>query len=160
VRAVCFQPPRYRVFSRNAARGWTRAARCCLILLACLAQLLVPAQHRHMHGIASHATVSFAAATGSGLTLASFDAENSGVHCASAFAHAGAHDDGVPAPCQHDNCPCCPLVHAAAGILPTETTRVAYAPRLSEAIAPPARLGTLTRFAAFAGQPRAPPILI
>jgi hypothetical protein len=37
---------------------------------------------------------------------------------------------------------------------------VVYAPRLSEAVAPPERLGTITRFAAFAGQPRAPPILI
>jgi hypothetical protein len=92
--------------------------------------------------------------------LASFDAEQSGVRCAPDFTHSGSHDDGTPLPCQHDNCPCCPTVHAAAGILPADTTRVAYAPRLSEAVAPPARLGTFTRFAAFAGQPRAPPILI
>ncbi|MGO9234326.1 MAG: DUF2946 family protein [Methylocella sp.] len=160
VRAASFQPPRHRDFSRNDARGWTRAVRCCLVLFACLAQLLVPAQHQHAPGFASHTIVFTTVATSSGLTLASFDAEQSGVRCAPDFAHSGSHDDGTPPPCQHDNCPCCPTVHAAAGILPADTTRVAYAPRLSEAVAPPARLGTFTRFAAFAGQPRAPPILI
>ena len=160
MRAACFQPHRHRVTSRNTASAWSRAARCCLVLLACLAQLLVPAQHRHAPAIASHSIVFIPAATSSGLTLASFDAEQSGVRCAPDFAHSGSHDDGTPPPCQHDNCPCCPTVHAAAGILPAETTRVVYAPRLSEAVAPPARLGTFKRFAAFAGQPRAPPILI
>jgi hypothetical protein len=46
------------------------------------------------------------------------------------------------------------------GILPQETARAAYAPPHSTTVAPPALLGTLKRFAAFAGQPRAPPILI
>lgn len=160
MRAACFHPPRHRVISRNAASAWSRAARCCLVLLACLAQLLVPAQHRHAPAIASHSIVFITAATSSGLKLASFDAEQSGVRCAPDLAHSGSHDDGTPPPCQHDNCPCCPTVHAAAGILPADTTRVAYAPRLSEAVAPPALLGTITRFAAFTGQPRAPPILI
>jgi hypothetical protein len=160
VRAVCLQSPRHRVFSRNPARGWTRALRCSLILFACLAQLLGPAQHRHAPGLASHTIVFTTLATDSGLTLASFDAEKSGVRCQADLTNAGSHDDGTPPPCPHDNCPCCPPVHATAGILPADTTRVAYAPRLSEAVAPPALLGTFTRFAAFAGQPRAPPILI
>ena len=160
MRAGSFQPHYHRIFSRNATKALSRAARCCLVLFACLAQLLVPAQHRHAPAIASHSIVFITAATSSGLTLARFDAEQAGVRCAPDFAHSGSNDDGTPPPCQHDNCPCCPTVHAAAGILPTETTRVAYAPRLSEAVAPPARLGTFTRFAAFAGQPRAPPILI
>jgi hypothetical protein len=44
------------------------------------------------------------------------------------------------------------------GILPQETARAAYAPPHSATVAPPALLGTLKRFAVFAGQPRAPPI--
>jgi hypothetical protein len=46
------------------------------------------------------------------------------------------------------------------GILPQETVRAAYVPPLSAIAAPPALLGSLARFAVFAGQPRAPPILI
>jgi len=46
------------------------------------------------------------------------------------------------------------------GILPHETARAAYPPPLSAIAAPPALLGSLARFAAFAGQPRAPPILV
>jgi hypothetical protein len=47
------------------------------------------------------------------------------------------------------------------GILPQETARAAYAPTALSAIAtPPALLGSLARFAAFAWQPRAPPILV
>jgi len=114
------------------------------------------AQHGHAPGIASQAIVSD---TGSGLTLASFNAEKPGVRCAPAFAHAGSDNGGSPVPCQHDNCPCCPPAHASAGILPPETTRIVYTPHLSEAVAPPALLGALTRPAAVAGQPRAPPIL-
>jgi hypothetical protein len=45
------------------------------------------------------------------------------------------------------------------GILPQETARAAYAPS-SAIVAPPAILGSLARFAVFAGQARAPPILI
>jgi hypothetical protein len=108
----------------------------------------------------SHSIVTTTVSTGSGIVLASFDAEKSGVRCEQDFTGAVSHDDGTPVPCQHDNCPCCPPVHAAAGILPPETTRAAYTPRLFEAVAPPALLGTFARFAAFAGQPRAPPILI
>jgi len=55
--------------------------------------------------------------------------------------------------------PVLPTVHAAPGYACRDNA-VVYAPRLSEAVAPPARLGTFKRFAAFAGQPRAPPILI
>jgi hypothetical protein len=127
-------------------------------LLACIAQLLVTGQHRHAPGFASHATVFTTIATDSGLTLASFNAEKPEVRCAPAFAYAGSDDDGTPVPCEHDNCPCCPPVHAAAGILPPETTRVAYTPRLSKTIAPPVFLGALARPAAVNGQPRAPPI--
>jgi hypothetical protein len=157
VRVASSQPPQHLDFSRKRARGWTHAARCCLVLFACIAQLLVTAQHRHAPGIASQAIVSD---IGSGLTLASFNAGKPGVRCTPAFAHAGSDNGGSPVPCQHDNCPCCPPVHASAGILPAETTRIAYTPHLSEAVAPPALLGVLTRPTAVAGQPRAPPILI
>ena len=160
MRAGRFQPSRHWVLSRNAAKGWTRAARCLLVLLACLAQLLVPAQHRHAQPTVSHSTVFTTAATGSGLALANFDEGKSAVRCTLAGGDLDSHNDGTPPPCQQDDCPCCPTVHAAAVILPPETTQAAFSPRLLKAIAPPALLGTLRRFAAFAGQPRAPPILI
>ena len=157
MRAGRFQPSRHWVLSRNAAKGWTRAARCLLVVLACLAELLVPAQHGHAQATVSHSAVLSTAATGSGLALANFDEAKSAVRCTRDL---DSHDGGSPPPCQHDDCPCCPTVHAAAGILPPETTQAAFSPRLLKAIAPPALLGTLRRFAAFAGQPRAPPILI
>ena len=155
-----FPVSRHRVISRNAASALSRAAPA--VALSCLRvsrncwcprntgtrpQLLriplslsLPPRAPGLHSRAS--------------------TRNNRGPLAPDFARSGSHDDGTPPPCQHDNCPCCPTVHAAAGILPTETTRVAYAPRLSEAVAPPARLGTFTRFAAFAGQPPTPPILI
>jgi hypothetical protein len=46
------------------------------------------------------------------------------------------------------------------GILPQETARASYAPLLSTTVAPTALLGSLAWFAAFAWQPRAPPILV
>ncbi len=150
-------------FSRGSVCGSTRAVRFWLVFLACLAQLWMPAQHRHAPGFASHSTAFTTVATGSGLTLASFDEEKSRVPCAH---HASSHDGNGPSPSDHDNCPCCAclcccaLVHAALGILPQEALRPAYAPLIAAIAAPPALLGTLRRFAAFAGQPRAPPILI
>jgi hypothetical protein len=153
-------------FSRSHARGWTRAARICLVLLGCLAQLWMPAQHRHAPGSAARSMVHKTAATGSDLTLASFDAGRTGVPCAVHGTRAGSNGGDGPAPCHHDDCPfcpcpcCCSHVHAAMGILPQETARVAYAPPHSTTLAPPALLGTLTRYETFAGQPRAPPILV
>ncbi|MGH6811493.1 MAG: hypothetical protein ACREDM_03830 [Methylocella sp.] len=136
-------------------RGWTRAARCCLVLLACLAQLwLLPAQ-------AARSTVT---AARSAVTAASFDAGQSSVPCA---VHGTRPSDGnTPAPCPHGDCPfcpcpcCCSHVHAAMGILPQEAARAAYAPPFSTIAAPPVRLGSASRFAVFAGQPRAPPLSI
>ena len=154
-------------FSRSPARGWTRAARICLVFLACLAQLWMPAQHRHAPGIAAHSMVHETAASSSGVTPASFDAGQSGVPCAVHGARASPNGGDGPAPCHHGDCPfcpcpcCCSHVHAAMGILPQETARATYAPPLSATVvAPPALLGSRTRFAVFAGQPRAPPILI
>ncbi len=106
------------------------------------------------------------ATTGSGLTLASFDTGKSSVPCAVHGTRASPNAGDGPAPCHHGDCPFCPCpsgcshVHAAMGILPLETARDTYAPLLSTTAAPPTFLGTLTRFAVFAGQPRAPPILI
>jgi hypothetical protein len=152
-------------FSQSPARGWTRAARCCLVLLACLAQLWMPAQHPHTLGFAAHSVVDETAASSSRVTPASFDAGQSSVPCAVHGARAGSNGCDGPAPCNHGDCPfcpcpCCSHVYAATGILPQETTRAAYAPPLSAIAAPPAILGSRTRFAAFAGQPRAPPILV
>jgi hypothetical protein len=153
VRAAALRPSPNCGLTRSSSKGWTRAFRCCLILLACFAQLLVPVQHRHAPGIASYPTVFASAATGSGL-------EKSGVRCTTTFDHAGSHDDGAPAPCQHDDCPCCPPVHhAAAGILPAEIIHAAYTPLLAKTLAPPpALLGSFTRPTAFEGQRRAPPV--
>jgi len=164
VRAAGLRPSKH--FSRSPARGWTRAARICLVLLACLAQSWMPAQHRHAPGIAAHSVVHETVATGPDLTQASFDAGRSGVPCAVHGTRASPNGGDGSAPCHHDDCPfcpcpcCCSHVHAVMGILPQETARVAYAPPHSTTLAPPALLGSLARFAVFAGQPRAPPILI
>jgi hypothetical protein len=164
VRAGGLRPSKH--FSRSPARGWTRAARICLVLLACLAQLWVPAQHRHAPGIAARSVVHATAASSSGVTPASFDAGRLGVPCAVHGTRASSNGGGVPAPCHHGDCPfcpcpcCCSHVHAAMGILPQETVRAAYAPPHSTTVAPPALLGSRARFAVFAGQPRAPPIPI
>jgi hypothetical protein len=152
-------------YSRSSARGWTRAARICLVLLACLAQLWMPAQHRHAPGSAAHSMVHETAAGSSGVTLASFDAGQSSVPCAVRGTRASSNGGDGPAPCHHGDCPfcpcpCCSHVPAAMGILPQETARVAYAPPHSTTLAPPALLGTLTRYETIAGQPRAPPILV
>ncbi|MGH6834627.1 MAG: hypothetical protein ACREC9_03565 [Methylocella sp.] len=112
-----------------------------------------------MPSFAAHSTV---IATRSGVTAASFHAEQSGVPCAVHGTPASANGDG-PAPCNHDNCPycpCCAPIHAAIGILPQEAARAAYAPPFSMIAPPPARLGSAARFAAIAGQPRAPPLSI
>jgi hypothetical protein len=163
VRAAGFRPSKH--FSRSPARGWTRAARCCLVLLACLAQLWMPAQHPHTPGIVAHSVVHETAASSSGVTPASFDAGQSSVPCAIHGNRAGSNGGDGPAPCHHGDCPfcpccCCSQLHAAMGILPQEAARAAYAPPLSAIAAPPALLGSLARFAVIAGQPRAPPILI
>lgn len=152
-------------FSRSPARGWTQAARICLVFLACLAQLWMPAQRLHAAGFAAPSVIYGTAAPGSGATPASFDVGQAGVPCALHGTHASSNSGG-PAPCHNDECSfcpcpcCCAQVHAAVGILPQETVRAAYAPLHSTSVAPPALLGSVARFAVFAGQPRAPPILI
>ena len=154
-------------FSRSVARDWTRAVRCCLAVVACLAQLMVAAQHHpHAPGFAAHAMVHEAASSSSGVTAASFHAEQSGVPCAfhGTRANDGNGSGGAPC-CPHGDCPFCPCpgcshVNAAIGILPQAAARAAYAPPFSTIIAPPARLGSAARFAVFAGQPRAPPLSI
>jgi len=51
-------------------------------------------------------------------------------------------------------------MHAAMGILPQELAHAGYAPPISAFAATPAIYGTVTRFAPYPGQPRAPPVLI
>ena len=161
VRATGLRPSQH--FSRSPARGWTRAARCCLVLLACLAQLWMPAQHRHAPGFAAHSMVPLPPRLRRLRSRASMRVNQAfPARCTAP----------VPAPMAARPralpprrlpllpCPLLPPVHAAIGILPHETARAAYAPPLSAIAAPPALLGSLARFAAFAGQPRAPPILI
>jgi len=126
----------------------------------------MPAQHPHALGFAAHSVVHETPASRSRVTPAGFDAGQSSVPCAVHGARAGSHGGDGPAPCPRGDCPfcpcpcCCSHVHATIGILPQETARAAHAPPLSAIAAPPALLGTLARFAVFAGQPRAPPILI
>jgi len=123
----------------------------------------MPAQHRDAPGFAAHSVIYDTAASGSDLTLTSFDAGQSGVPCAVHGTRASPNGGDGPAPCHHGDCPFCPCfsqVHAAMGILPQEATRAAYAPPLSAFAAPPAFLGSLTRPIASDGQPRAPPVLI
>jgi hypothetical protein len=149
--------------SPRSASGWARVARC-LVFLACLALLWTPAQHWHAPGIASHSAVLDTATAGSGLAPASFEAGKSGVPCAAHGTRASFNGGDGPPPCRHDDCPFCPCpccsLHTAMGILPQETGRASYAPLLSTTLAPPALLGSPAWFAAFAWQPRAPPILI
>jgi hypothetical protein len=123
------------------------------------------AQHPHTLGFAAHSVVHETAASSSRVTPASFDAGQSSVPCAVHGPRASPNGGDDPAPCHHGDCPfcpcpCCSQVYAAIGILPQETARAAYAPPLSAIAAPPVLLGSLARFAAFAWQSRAPPILV
>jgi hypothetical protein len=151
-----------RGVARESVRGWTRAGRCCLVVLACLAQLWMPPQPWHAAGLAAHAMV-HGAASGPAGTLASHDAGKSGVPCAAHGVQASSHEGNSPAPCPHDTCPycpCCAPLQAALGILPQDPGRAAYAPLVSTVSAPPASVGSFARPSSFEGQPRAPPILI
>jgi hypothetical protein len=148
----------YRGLTQSFARDWTRAARFCLGLLACLAQVSAPAQHQHASGFATHSVLGAAPAT---LATSQADAPCP-FHAARASAD---HGTNSPAHCPCGNCPvcpcpCCPSLHAAIGILPQSAARAAYAPSFSATALPPVRLGSALRFAVIAGQPRAPPILI
>jgi hypothetical protein len=153
-------------FSRSAADSTTRAARFCLVLIACLAQLWMPVHRPHARGFPAQSVGYGAPATANGPEIVSIGAGQSGVPCPLHGTHAGSRDGNGPPPCNNGNYPCCPCIccspaHGAMVILPQETARTAYdAPLFSTIAAPPAVLGRLARFAVFAGQPRAPPTLI
>ncbi|MGH6936495.1 MAG: hypothetical protein ACRED2_10000 [Methylocella sp.] len=145
--------------------SFARAARFCLVLLACLAHLSTPVQHLRVPAFAAQATVHGAGANGAADTTRGSIAAQSDVPCPFHSAHAKPPEGGNGAPCHHGNCPfcpcrCCAPLHAAMGILPQATARAALAPPFSTFAPPPARLGSPARFAVIAGQPRAPPILI
>jgi hypothetical protein len=147
---------------RDSVRGWPRAACCCLVVFACLVQLWLPAQPWHAPGFNAHAVVN-GAAGGPAATLVSFGGGKTRIHCAVHAAQAGSHEGNGPAPCDHNTCPycpCCAPLHAALGILPQDSARLAYAPLFATVSAPPARLRSLARPASFEGRPRGPPILI
>jgi hypothetical protein len=137
-----------------------RAARYFVVLVACLVQSWTPAEQRHAPAFAAHVIAPEPGAASSDLANASLGAGKSDIRC-SRLGDPSSSDHGkAPIPCQHDNCPCCSLVHAAIGVLLQDAARAIYTPRLSTTVAPPSLLGVLTRFEAFSGQPRAPPILI
>ena len=144
--------------TRGSSR--TRVARFWLLLVACLAQLWMPPHDEHMRGVAAHVLSSHSDAASSGLATSSISAAKADIRCSPAGAQSGSHDGDAPAPCQQDNCPCCPLVHATVGILPQEAAFAGFAPLLAKTVTPPARLGAFNSSPAFAGQPRAPPVLI
>jgi hypothetical protein len=149
--------------SQRVARDWSRAARLCIALITCLAQLSVTAQHRPVPGLAAPAMVYDTSAAGSGNMPARFDTAHASVPCA--HHGIGARDSNNPVPCPCRDCPfcpcpCCAPLHAAIGILPQEMSRAAYTPRFAKIAPSPVRLCAAVRFAIVAGQPRAPPILI
>jgi hypothetical protein len=157
----------HRHCPRNCASSLARAARFCLVLLACLAQLSTPVQHLQAPAFAAQAAQAMVHETGGNgaadTTRGSIT--QSDVPCPFHSAHAKPPEGGNGAPCHHGNCPFCPCpccvpMHVAMGILPQETARAAHAPPFSTFAPPPARLGSPARFAVIAGQPRAPPILI
>jgi hypothetical protein len=150
------QPPWHWEFSRKSARGWGRAVRCWFILLACIAQSFVFAQHKHASIAHSHVIV----AAGSRHQFLSTGLEHAAVRCAKVYGHAGSSGHGSPSPCQEDNCPCCPLADGAAAILPQEFAYASNPPRHLRTIALPVYLGALTRPVTHNGQPRAPPIQV
>jgi hypothetical protein len=152
--------------TRSFTRGYTRPLRLWLVLLACLAQLWMPVQHGHAPGFATHAMASSAVVQGSDTTLVSIDEGQTGIPCALHGTRASADHGNNPPPCNNGDypscafCPCCALMQAAMGIFPQELAHAGYAPLISAFAATPAILGTVTRFAAYPGQPRAPPVLI
>jgi hypothetical protein len=141
--------------ARRPFKGWRSALGRWLIALAFLIQLLVPAGHCHSPDLSVRQSVG---ASGD-LAASSFGTPT--VPCPRHGAKADGRNDHGPGPCHNDCCcPCCQLVHAAAVIAPSGTAQAIYAPLLSETVAAPETLASLIRPAAFAGQPRAPPILI
>jgi hypothetical protein len=124
-------------------KGWRSALGRWLIALAFLTQLLVPAGHCPVR---------------QSVDLAAFGVATPTVPCPH---HGDGRNDHGQGPCHNDYCcHCCQLVHAAAVLAPSGTVQAIYAPLLSETVAAPETLGSLIRPAAFAGQPRAPPVLI
>ena len=150
--AASGSPPALWAFFAELRCNATRAVRLWVDLLACLAQLWMPAQYRHAPAFATHTIASGAAATG--LTIVSVDEGQSDVPCPFHAPRASSHDGNGPVPCDHENCPCCAclctcsLMHVAFGMLPQETARAVFAPLLATIAVPPAFLGSRARFAA------------
>jgi hypothetical protein len=138
--------------SRRPFKGWRSAPGRWLIALAFLTQLLVPA---------GHCPVRQSVEASAHLAASSFGVATPTVPCPRHGAKADGRNDDGQGPCHKDCCcPCCQLVHAAAVIAPSGTAQAIYASLLSETVAAPETLGSFIRPAAFAGQPRAPPVLI
>src|SRR5262249_53692087 len=101
----------------------------------------------------------------SGSTIVSVDAEKPSFPCPLHSTRAKSHHGNSSPPCNNGDCPfcpcpCCAPMHAAMGILSQEAAQADYAPLISAFAPPPTLLCPLARFANFAGQPRAPPVLI
>lgn len=149
----------------NSAQNRTRVARFWLVLIACLAQVWVPAQNWHARAFTSYSIAYASAPEASGSPQASFGAGQSGVRCPLHGTRASSHDRNGAPPYDGSDCPfcpcsCCAPANAAMGILPPDTTGADCAPLVSTFAATPAIIGAVARFAAHPGQPRAPPVLI
>lgn len=149
--------------SRNAARGVLDLVRFCLIFFACVSQSLSPVQAAFMHHCASHAAaISMDAASRAEISHAHTDETAKKIICPH---HPAASNGESQVPDKGEDCGCCVGLCCASfahafGLLPQETANPAFARAESRRAAPPQILGSLRRFVAFAGQPRAPPVLI
>ena len=126
-----------------------------LILAVCLAQLWMTPHAGHIHRIAAHA-LNFEADA-----VCDAAASKEGMCCSSQFAAAShSHDGNVPVPCQQDDCVCCPLPFALTDVVLQQIAITGLTVLHVKAATSPVSLGAFKRTAAFAGMPRAPPILI
>ncbi|QBR70498.1 hypothetical protein CU048_03525 [Beijerinckiaceae bacterium] len=94
------------------------------------------------------------------MDAAATNAETSDVRCSQFGVHPVSDPNGDPAPCQHDDCACCPPVIDTIGLLPEEPFGTPYLPRLVAIVATPVLFGSLANSEHIPGQPRAPPTLI
>ena len=149
--------------SRDTATGLLDLVRFCLIVFACVSQSLSPVQAAFMRHCVSHAAASsMDAASRAGISDAHTDETAKKIICPH---HSAPSSGESQVPDKGGDCGCCvglccaSLAHAFS-LLPEATTNPAYARAESRRASPPKILGSFRRFVAFAGQPRAPPVLI
>lgn len=149
--------------SRNAATGLLDLVRLCLIFFACASQSLSPVQAAFMRHCALHAAASSMDAPDKAwISHAHTDETAQKIICPH---HPAASNGESQVPDKGGDCSCCVGLCCASlahvfGLLPEETANPGFAWVESRRASPPQALGSLRRFVAFVGQPRAPPVLI